>query len=540
MRGFISAGLAALASAFALQVAHAEPQAIVVLQSASDSTVSGTAAFHPPEGENPLVRVDISLQNLAPNSEHGFHIHAFGDISDPKGLATGGHFNPFNTTHACEDSEVRHAGDIGNVKADAEGNVVVTKHVKASLIPGEPDSIFGRGVIVHEKADDCVTQPTGNAGGRFAQGVIGYSTNSTAKASPSRPLRRILNLAARAVIAKTAISPLSITGTVTFTTNTKTTFLHLNLTGFEPNGVHGFHIHGFGNLSSTDGTALGGHFNPKNQPHGLPEAGDARHAGDFGSITADANGAVITTLESDLISLDPSADTAIYGRAIVVHELVDDGTTQPTGNAGKRLAQGVIGVANITAVAPPVTEPTSTATYELPVETEEPTETDGGEYETEEPEETNEYETDVESTETSGYEEEPSAAETDVYETETSGYEETDAYEPVSPTDEETEPAATETEGYETEIIYETETSEETQPVATETDAYEPVTPGYEQTEPAGTETEVYETEGGYEIESEVYETESAEYEETEPAAVETESVIEYETPAAEETAAYT
>ncbi|KAJ3034149.1 hypothetical protein HDV00_005407 [Rhizophlyctis rosea] len=489
MRGFLTVGLAALAGSFALSGAIAEPQAIAVLTPASSSTVTGKIIFSPPSGDNPDVRVDISLENLAPNSEHGFHIHAFGDISDPKGLATGGHFNPFNTTHACDNSTVRHAGDIGNVQADAEGKVQVTKYVKASLVPGEPDSIFGRGIIVHEKADDCVTQPTGNAGGRFAQGVIGLATNFTGKANPSRPSRRTLGLAARAVLTPTTISTnFSITGTVTFTTDTKSTFLHLNLTGFEPKSIHGFHIHSFGNLSSVDGTALGGHFNPYGKNHSCPTtAGEERHAGDFGNIQADDTGAVITTLESDLISLDPSAETAIYGRAVVVHELQDDCVSPTTGNAGRRFAQGVIGVANRTAVGIPDEVPptTATATYE-------PTQIAS---------ETDSY---VDATETS---------------TSAPGY-----YIP-----EVTTPVATETETYEettpvaTETETEEETYEETTPVATETETEEET---YEETTPVATETESS-SDSGYD-----------KYEETTPVATETETETyeEETTPVATET----
>jgi Cu-Zn family superoxide dismutase len=109
-----------------------------------------------------------------------------------------------------------------------------------------------------------------------------------------------------------------------------------------PKGVHGFHIHEFGDCSSTDGTSAGGHFNPTGMAHAGPSA-EKRHVGDLGNITADDQGnAQLDYLDKQLAF---SGANSIIGHAVILHANPDDFTTQPTGNAGGRIACGVIGVA---------------------------------------------------------------------------------------------------------------------------------------------------------------------------------------------------
>jgi len=115
--------------------------------------------------------------------------------------------------------------------------------------------------------------------------------------------------------------------------------------GLEPNTKHGFHIHQFGDISSADGMATGGHYNPANHEHALPDH-TVRHAGDFGNIEANDKGIADLELVVDNITLTEGPN-AIIGRGVIVHAKPDDGS-QPTGNAGARLAQGVIGVKNNT------------------------------------------------------------------------------------------------------------------------------------------------------------------------------------------------
>ena len=84
------------------------------------------------------------------------------------------HFNPTHKQHGAPDASDRHAGDLGNIEADASGKAHLEWTDKVMKLSGA-DSIVGHAVIVHEKADDLKTQPTGNAGGRLACGVIGVA-----------------------------------------------------------------------------------------------------------------------------------------------------------------------------------------------------------------------------------------------------------------------------------------------------------------------------------------------------------------------------
>ena len=103
--------------------------------------------------------------------EHGFHVHEKGDCSAPDATSAGGHFNPATKPHAARDAAARHVGDLGNLKADPYGLARVD-FVDTQLSLSGPNSIVGKAVIIHEKADDFTTQPTGNAGARQACGVI--------------------------------------------------------------------------------------------------------------------------------------------------------------------------------------------------------------------------------------------------------------------------------------------------------------------------------------------------------------------------------
>lgn len=113
------------------------------------------------------------------------------------------------------------------------------------------------------------------------------------------------------------------------------------VSGLTPNSEHGFHIHEKGDCSSPDATSAGGHFNPSNAPHG--KHGHAtQHAGDLPSLRSNANGMAIIQYETSQISLGGSGGNNIAGLALVVHANPDDYQSQPAGNAGARVACGVI------------------------------------------------------------------------------------------------------------------------------------------------------------------------------------------------------
>lgn len=119
--------------------------------------------------------------------------------------------------------------------------------------------------------------------------------------------------------------------------------ISVRLSGLKPNAKHAMHIHEFGDVSSEDGSSAGGHFNPTGKAHGLP-GDEERHVGDFGNLETDADGNanhVLTVRDLALVE----GDHAIIGRAVIVHAGEDKGT-QPSGDAGPRIAQGVIAIAN--------------------------------------------------------------------------------------------------------------------------------------------------------------------------------------------------
>lgn len=112
------------------------------------------------------------------------------------------------------------------------------------------------------------------------------------------------------------------------------------VSGLEP-GEHGFHLHETGDCSAADGSSAGGHFNPGAQDHGRLGAA-AHHGGDTDNLVADAQGVARVDTRFDGVTLGDGAATDIVGRAVIVHADPDDYRSQPSGNAGARLACAVI------------------------------------------------------------------------------------------------------------------------------------------------------------------------------------------------------
>jgi Cu-Zn family superoxide dismutase len=107
-------------------------------------------------------------------------------------------------------------------------------------------------------------------------------------------------------------------------------------------GNHGFHIHEKGDCSAPDAMSAGGHFNPTNMKHGAPDAAE-HHEGDLGNITAGKDGKATLTITLKGATLG-DGDTSIAGKGFIIHAKPDDMKTQPTGNAGDRVACGTITV----------------------------------------------------------------------------------------------------------------------------------------------------------------------------------------------------
>ena len=143
------------------------------------SGIKGSVYFYENQNKD-YVTIDIHLRGLPKNAVLGFHIHAAGDLSDGCKSACA-HFNPFNTTHGGQNSNVRHVGDLGNIYTDEYGTCIMNFKDHMIKLRGYIQNIIGRSIVIHEKKDDLgkggneESLKTGNAGKRIACAVIGYS-----------------------------------------------------------------------------------------------------------------------------------------------------------------------------------------------------------------------------------------------------------------------------------------------------------------------------------------------------------------------------
>ncbi|MGQ0505084.1 MAG: superoxide dismutase family protein [Myxococcaceae bacterium] len=297
----------------------------------SASSASGTATF---TQQGSKVHLEVKVANVSPGS-HGIHLHQYGDCSAADGTSTGGHWNPSSVNHGGPTAAAHHAGDLGNIEVGADGKGTLNFDssewvVDAALVAGKraTNDVIGRGIILHAKVDDLITQPTGNAGDRIACGAIGVDTFPTPTAATARMDAR---------------SGSSSTGTASFAAASGGgVTLTLNMTNLTP-GMHAVHLHDKGDCSAFDATSTGGHWNPTNMAHGAPTAA-AHHVGDVGNLMANANGTgTLTFTQSDWAVV---GEKGVVGHAVIVHAAVDDFVTQPTGNAGGRISCGVITLDN--------------------------------------------------------------------------------------------------------------------------------------------------------------------------------------------------
>jgi Cu-Zn family superoxide dismutase len=129
-------------------------------------------------GQGDEVQISGEIRGLTPG-QHGFHVHEFGDTSNGC-VSTGSHFNPAGKTHGAPTAAERHAGDLGNVTADADGIAKVDITDKQIALSGS-NSVVGRALVVHGDQDDLglggheLSKTTGNAGARVGCGVIGLT-----------------------------------------------------------------------------------------------------------------------------------------------------------------------------------------------------------------------------------------------------------------------------------------------------------------------------------------------------------------------------
>ena len=133
-----------------------------------------------------------------------------------------------------------------------------------------------------------------------------------------------------------------VVGTVEFVETNGVVTMTASLTGLTE-GRHAIHIHEKADCSSADGKSSGGHWNPTFEPHGEWGNQTGYHRGDIGNFDAKADGSASVYFETDLWCLSCDDETKnIRGKAIIVHQGVDDLTSQPSGAAGARVSCGGI------------------------------------------------------------------------------------------------------------------------------------------------------------------------------------------------------
>ena len=161
-------GCASSKSSTTAPPAAAGPRASATIEARSGSTLSGTAVF---TQTGAGVHIVVEVSN-APQGIHAVHLHEKGDCSAPDATSAGGHFNPTGMAHGSPDAPAHHAGDFGNMTVGEDGHGrLELDSTMLTIAPGER-SVIAHAIVVHAKADDMQTQPTGNAGGRIGCGVV--------------------------------------------------------------------------------------------------------------------------------------------------------------------------------------------------------------------------------------------------------------------------------------------------------------------------------------------------------------------------------
>jgi Cu-Zn family superoxide dismutase len=143
-------------------------EGVAVLESRSDSAATGEARF---VDRGDSVEVTLNVAGATPG-KHGVHIHEVGDCSSPDAKSAGEHFNPGTHQHGAPGVGDHHAGDFGNIEIAEDGTGTLTLIQPGITLGKGPTSIADRALVLHEKADDFQTQPSGDSGNRIACGVI--------------------------------------------------------------------------------------------------------------------------------------------------------------------------------------------------------------------------------------------------------------------------------------------------------------------------------------------------------------------------------
>lgn len=145
-------------------------EAVAKIDPRSGSSVIGSAVFQL-DGE--VVTMELAAEGLTPGS-HAIHMHQNGDCSAADAMSAGPHWNPDGAMHGAPTAASHHAGDMGNLEADASGFASLTFSNPAWTLGSETSTqadVVGRAIIIHANIDDF-SQPAGNAGSRVACGVV--------------------------------------------------------------------------------------------------------------------------------------------------------------------------------------------------------------------------------------------------------------------------------------------------------------------------------------------------------------------------------
>ena len=189
-----------------------------------------------------------------------------------------------------------------------------------------------------DRQDDAAAATTPAADAGTAAGAVSAPGEA---AQPPAAADMTTASAPHAVAVLSATEGNAVTGELAFAAVDGGVAITGQVNGLTPGSEHGFHVHETGDCSAPDATSAGGHFNPAGAPHGRVGSGE-HHVGDTDNITADDTGVAVVDTRLEGATLGDGAPSDVLGRGVIVHADADDYATQPTGNAGARLACGVI------------------------------------------------------------------------------------------------------------------------------------------------------------------------------------------------------